>query len=510
MDFIFYLKWLDIKPENELNREGKSAITSPTRPEAVCRKENDGMARTLTRDLTVGKPLKLILTFATPMLFGLLFQQLYSFVDTAIVGRYLGAAKLAAVGATGSVNFLVIGLCLGFCSGFAIPVSQAFGAKNESEVRKNVWHSIVLSAVLSVVFALAATLLCKPLLRLMNTPEEILDSSASYIGIIFAAIPCCVLYNMASGILRALGDSRTPVVFLVLASLVNIALDLFLIIACGMDVAGAAVATAVSQLAAGLGCVIVMIKRFPILKMKKEDRVFSLDRARSMLGIGLPMGLQFSITAIGSVVVQWSVNGLGVNAVAGVSAAQKLSMFFFCVFDALASTMATFAGQNTGARRLDRVGQGLRAASAVGIIYSLAAGTVVFLFGNRMLGLFLDGGQNPEALEMGFLYLRFNAAAYILLLFVNIVRLCIQGMGFTRIAMLAGLAEMIARTAVALLLVPVLGFTGACCANPAAWIMADLFLIPCYFHLMKVLRGRLMPATEEYQETGAVKPVRAA
>lgn len=450
------------------------------------------MARSMTRDLTEGKPLKLVLSFAAPLLFGLLFQQFYSFVDTAVVGRYLGAEKLAAVGATGSVNFLVIGLCLGFCSGFAIPIAQAFGAKDEHEVRRSVWHAAVLSAGLSLVFGLAATLLCKPLLRLMNTPEEILDSSAAYIRIIFAAIPCCVLYNMASGILRSLGDSRTPVLFLILASLVNIALDLFLIIACGMDVAGAAVATAVSQLIAGLGCLIVMIRRFPILKLTKEDRRFSVKRARSMLGIGLPMGLQFSITAIGSVMVQWSVNGLGVNAVAAVSAASKLSMFFACVFDALASTMATFAGQNIGAGKPDRVRAGLRSASVLGIAYCVIALGVVLLFGDRLLGLFIDSGENAAVMEMGFRYLKINAAFYIPLLFVNILRLCIQGMGYTRVAMFAGLSEMLARTAVALLVVPAAGFAGACFANPAAWIMADLFLFPCYFRLMTALRGRML------------------
>ena len=263
----------------------------------------------MTRDLTEGKPMKLVISFALPLLFGVLFQQFYSFVDTAIVGRYLGAEKLAAVGATGSINFLIIGLCLGLCSGFAIPIAQAFGAKDETEVRRNVWHAVILSALLSVVFATASALLCRPLLRLMNTPEEILNDAVSYIGIIFAAIPCCVLYNMASGILRSLGDSRTPVVFLVLASLTNIVLDLVLILLFGMGVAGAAVATAVSQLLSGIGCVVVMARRFPILRMTKEDCRFSLAKARRMLGIGLPMGLQFSITAIGSVMVQWSVNG---------------------------------------------------------------------------------------------------------------------------------------------------------------------------------------------------------
>ena len=294
-----------------------------------------------------------------------------------------------------------------------------------------------------------------------------------------------------------------------LASLVNIVLDLFLIIVCKMDVAGAAVATAVSQLIAGIGCLVVMIRRFPILKLTAADRRFSVKRSWSMLGIGLPMGLQFSITAIGSVVVQWSVNGLGVDAVAAVSAAQKLSMFFACVFDALASTMATYAGQNTGARKLDRVGQGLRCASVVGTIYCVLALGVVMLFGDKMLGLFIDGGS-AEVLALGFRYLKINASFYIPLLFVNIVRLSIQGMGFTRVAMFAGLCEMVARTAVALLVVPAAGFDGACFANPAAWVLADLFLFPCYFRVIRSLHGRLMPGTEPSEANPKIKKIRRA
>ena len=468
------------------------------------------MSRTMTRDLTEGRPLKQIVFFALPLLFGVLFQQLYSFVDTAVVGHFLGAERLAAVGATGSVNFLVIGLCLGLCSGFSIPVAQAFGAKNEPEVRRCVFHAVVLSAVLSVVFAAASTVLCKPLLRLMNTPEEIIDHSARYISIIFASIPFCILYNMAGGSLRALGDSRTPVVFLVLASLVNIVLDLFLIIVCGMDVAGAAVATAVSQLLSGIGCVIVMIRRFPVLHLGKEDRHFDVRLARKMLGTGLPMGLQFSITAIGSVMVQWSVNGLGVNAVAAVAGAGKLSMFFACVFDALASTMATFAGQNIGARKLDRIHQGLRCTSLLGIVYCVLAFTVAALFARPLLGLFIDADASPEVTAMGIQYLTVNAAFYIPLLFVNIVRLSIQGMGYTRVAMLAGLSEMIARTAVALFIVPAFGFSGACFANPAAWVMADLFLFPCYFRIMRTARQRLMPDSAEDESKKVIRLRRAA
>ncbi len=463
------------------------------------------MPRNLTRDLTEGRPLKKIVMFALPMLFGVLFQQFYSFVDTAVVGRYLGAERLAAVGATGSVNFLVIGLCLGLCSGFSIPIAQAFGAKNEQEMRRCVFHAAVLSGALSILFATLSFAFCKPLLRLMNTPEEIIDASASYIGIIFAAIPCCVLYNMASGILRSLGDSKTPVVFLVMASLVNIALDLFLIIACGMDVAGAAVATAASQLLAGIGCVIVMIRRFPMLHLNREDRRFDGKLARRMLGIGLPMGLQFSITAIGSVMVQWSVNGLGVNAVAAISGAVKISAFFCCVFDALASTMATYAGQNMGARKLDRISRGLRCASGLGIVYCVLAFGVAALFARPLLGLFIDTAAAPEVTAMGAQFLKINAAFYIPLLFVNIVRLSIQGMGFTRVAMLAGLFEMIARTGVALFVVPVAGFTGACFASPAAWVLADLFLFPCYFQIMRVVRQRLIPDAQETKNKKVIR-----
>ena len=442
--------------------------------------------------------MRLVLGFAAPLLFGVLFQQLYSFVDTAIVGQYLGAAKLAAVGATGSVNFLVIGLCLGFCSGFGIPISQAFGANDTERLHRCVHHAVVLSAAFSLVFAAVATWLCRPMLKLMDTPAEVIDASVSYISVIFAAIPCCVLYNMASAILRALGDSKTPVVFLVVASLVNIALDLFLILVWKLDVAGAAIATAISQLVSGVGCVVVMVRRYPILRTTREERTFSPALAKDMILIGLPMGLQYSITAVGSVVVQGAVNGLGVNAVAAVSAAAKISAFFCCVFDALASTMATFAGQNVGARRIDRVDAGLRAASVIGCVYCVLAFGAVTLFAHPLMGLFIDAQADAEVTDMGVRYLMINAAFYIPLLFVNIVRLSIQGMGFTRPAMFAGLFEMIARTAVALLLVPRLGFTGACLANPAAWVMADVFLFPCYRRVKRTLAGRLMPNTPEY------------
>ena len=450
-----------------------------------------------TRDLTTGSPMKLILCFAAPLLFGFLFQQFYSFVDTAIVGRFLGAAKLAAVGGTGSINFLVLGFCQGACAGFAIPIAQAFGAKDEAMVRKCVAASTYLSAAVSVVMAVLTGCLCPQLLRLMNTPEDILADAVSYIRIIFFGIPVILLYNMTSGILRSLGDSRTPVYFLILASLLNVVLDLVLIIYGGMGVAGAAVATLISQLVSGLGCLLVMIRKFPILRMRRDEWTPDPDLMKNLLQTGLPMGLQFSITAIGSVVVQWSVNGLGVTAVAAVAAASKLSMFFCCVIDALATTMATYAGQNLGAGKIGRITEGLRAAGIVGTIYCIAAFITILLADRQLLGLFVNAEKEPEVMAMACRFIRINSSFYIPLLFVNIVRLSIQGMGFTRIAMGAGAFEMVARTLVALLLVPLLKFDGACLANPAAWIMADIFLFPCYFRSILVLRERLQIPNEK-------------
>ncbi|MBQ6528120.1 MAG: MATE family efflux transporter [Clostridia bacterium] len=449
------------------------------------------MTRTATRDLTQGNPMRLILGFASPLLFGFLFQQFYSFVDTAIVGKVLGAAKLAAVGDTGSINFLVLGFVQGACAGFSIPIAQAFGARDESAMRRYVSASIYLSAILSIFVAVITSLACPWMLRLMNTPEEIIDSSISYIRIIFMGIPITILYNMASGILRSLGDSRTPVYFLILASLVNVVLDLVLILFVHMDVAGAAVATLISQLVSGIGCVIVMIRRFPVLRLSQEERKPDVRLMKKLMLTGLPMGLQYSITAIGSVIVQWSVNGLGVHAVASVAAGGKLSIFFTCVFDALATTMATYAGQNMGAREIVRIQKGVRAASIIGAVYSLLAFLVILVFGPALLSLFVDASAEPEVMRMAVQYIRFNSMFYIPLMFVNVLRLAIQGMGYTKIAMIAGVFEMVARTAVALFLVPELKFTGACLSNPAAWVLADLFLFPCYFRVIRSVRDRL-------------------
>ena len=451
------------------------------------------MAKTAVRDLTTGSPMKLIVGFAAPLMLGFLFQQLYSFVDAAIVGRFLGSSELAAVGSTGSLNFLILGLSGGMCSGFAIPIAQAVGAKDDTELRRNVFNATYLCIVISVLLGLVTGILTGPMLRWLNTPGDIIVSATKYLRLILWTLPVMVLYNMSSAILRSLGDSKTPVYFLILASIVNIVLDLVFILWFRMGVQGAALATAISQLASGLGCLLTLVKRFPLLRPQADDAALRPDYCRRLVGVGLPMGLQFSITAIGSVVLTGSVNALGTVYVAAVTAGGKLSAFFCTVFDALSSTMATFAGQNLGARKLGRIHEGLKAASIVGCIYCVAALIVILLAGKPMMTMFVDAAET-EVINFAQQYLVTFGVFYIPLLFVNIVRLTIQGMGYTRLAVIAGVLEMIARAVVGGLLVPVFGFTAACLASPAAWLLADAFLFPAYRTVMKKMYSRLYPA----------------
>ena len=469
------------------------------------------MARNATRDLTQGSPMKLLLGFSLPLLGGFLFQQLYSFVDTAIVGRFLGYDALAAVGSTGSLNFLINGFCMGLCGGFAIPIAQAKGAQDDTELRRFIMHSVYLCAVFSLLMALITGFGSPLMLKMMNTQPELLDMSVSYIQPVFFAIPAMVLYNMCAGIMRSLGDSRTPMLAIVIAAMMNIVLDLLFILVFHMGVAGAAWATVISQLTSGLWCLFVIRRKFTILRMQKDDLTWRKPFVRRLLSMGIPFGLQYSITAVGSLTVTAAVNGISTEAVSAVTAAGKLSMLFCIVFDSLASAMATFAGQNVGARKLDRIHQGLKAASIVGCIYCVAAFVLILFCGRQMVSLFVSA-DDPEivsrVLDYAHQFLIVNSALYIPLLFVNIVRFTIQGMGFTTVAMTAGVMELIGRAGVALLLVPFFGFDAAVWANPAAWLLADAFLFPCYFTVMKWLRNRLAltgQATQSPKEFMAAK-----
>lgn len=441
----------------------------------------------MERDMTKGSPMRLILGFAVPLLFGLLFQQFYSMVDTIIVGHYLGVEALAAVGATGSVNFLIIGFCMGVCNGFAIPIAQEFGAGHEENMRRFIGNCVRLSVIFAVVITIAVVVLCRPILQAMRTPDNIIDGSYAYIVVIFAGIPVTFLYNMTAAVIRSLGDSRTPVIFLIMSAVLNIFLDLLCILVFHMGISGAAVATVVSQAAAGLCCLIYMKKKFAILELSKEEWRWNRNYVLELCNMGIPMGLQYSLTAIGSVILQSSVNGIGSDAVAAVTAGSKLSMLMVCPFDAMGSTMATYGGQNMGAGHLERIDKGLKSCTILGLVYSLAAVGIVYGAGRSLLLLFLDASES-EILGNALYYVMRNMWFYFPLALVNIVRFLIQGMGFSRLAVFAGAFEMLARGLAGFILVPVFGFPAVCFANPLAWIFADLFLIPAFFYVRKKTR----------------------
>ena len=447
------------------------------------------MSKSTTKDMTVGSPMKLILGFAVPLLFGMLFQQIYSLVDTIIVGQFLGVKALAAVGATGSINFLIIGFCNGMCSGFALPVAQRFGAKDEDGLRKYIGNSAVLSIILGLAITIVTTLFCRPILELMSTPPDIIDLAYNYIVVIFIGIPAIILYNLLSGYIRSLGDAVTPVIFLVLAACLNIGLDLLFIVVFHWGVFGASFATVISQGISGLLCLFLIMKKFTIMHLKRSDWKLDSTYVRVLLTMGLPMGLQYSITAIGSVILQAAVNPLGSGAVAAMTAATKISCFIVCPFDALGSTMATYGGQNVGAGRLERLGKGLKASTILGLIYSVIALAILYFFGEQLNLLFVSASE-VEVIANSQEFLIANALFYFPLALVNIVRFLIQGMGFSGFAMLAGLCEMVARTLVGLVFVPVFGFSAACFASPAAWIFADAFLIPAFFYTRNKLKKR--------------------
>lgn len=446
------------------------------------------MARNTTQDLTVGSPMKLILSFMMPLTFGLLFQQFYSMVDTLVVGQTLGVDALAGVGSTGSINFLVLGLCNGICAGFAIPVAQKFGQKDMEGLRRFVGNMIWLGTAVAAIVTVVTTCLCSNILTWMHNPKDTFQYAYDYIWVIFLGIPATMLYNILSGILRSLGDSRTPLFFLILSSLLNIVLDIVFIVVCHMGVAGAAWATLVSQLVSGIACLIYMIKRYPILHLTKEDLRLRSEQVKILLGMGLPMGLQYSITAIGSIMLQTAVNDLGSTAMAAMTAGSKVSFLCACVYDAMGTTAATFAGQNWGAQKPERIHKGILCCTVLGIVYAIAIFVAMYLWGGNLTQLFLDPKDQAAAdliIPMSQQYLLTSLAFYVALLFVNLLRFTIQGLGFSRLAVFAGIFEMVARGIFGLCLVPWMGFSAVCFASPVAWIMADLFLFPAYFYCMK-------------------------
>lgn len=446
------------------------------------------------REMTSGPSLPLILNFTFPLLLGNLLQQTYSLVDAAIVGRFLGIDALASVGASTSVVFLILGFCNGCCGGFSIPVAQKFGARDYVTMRRYVSVSLKLAAMMSIVVAVITSLLCGFILRTMQTPENIFEGAYIYLLITFIGVPCTFFYNLLSCIIRALGDSKTPFWFLLLSTALNIVLDLFFILSLGWGVAGAGIATVFSQGFSAVLCYVYMYRKFDILKTEPSDRIFRKNLARQLLSIGVPMGLQFSITAIGSIMLQSANNALGTACVAAFTAAMRIKMFVMCPLDALGMAMATYSGQNYGVGKPERIWMGIKSATLMMVVYSVAIAIVMWGLADKFALLFISPDET-EIMKDTVLFLQINTSFFILLGLLSILRYSIQGVGYTRLSMFSGVAEMVARVLVSLILVPALGFLGVCLGDPTAWLFANLFLVPAFIYVYRQLKEMMNEKT---------------
>ena len=438
----------------------------------------------MEKDMTTGRPGKIILNFTIPIFVGNVFQQLYSMVDTVIVGKFVGNAALAAVGSCGTLMFLILGFLLGMTAGFTVITAQHYGAGNMQAMRQSVASAAILSTVVSVLLTALSMIMMKDILHWMNTPADMYGQAYGYIMVICGGIGAQVLYNLLASILRALGDSKRPLYFLILAALLNIVLDLVLIIVFKMGAAGAAYATVISQGISGILCLIYIMKKVPELHLCKDDWRMNWDMAKWQMKIGFPMAFQFSITAIGTIVVQAALNILGSVAVAGFSAANKIEQLVTQAYIALGTTMATYCAQNIGAGRIDRIRKGFRSATWMGVIYAIVTGAVIFFTGKYMTVLFVSDNVH-QIMEYVDVYLKCVGISFIPLAIVCMYRNGIQGMGYGLLPMTAGIAELAGRSGAAVVASHLGSYVGICLASPAAWVLAGILLIIMYFGIMR-------------------------
>lgn len=440
-----------------------------------------------SKEMTSGPCLPLIFNFTLPLLLGNMLQQTYSLIDAAIVGKFLGINALASVGASTSVVFLILGFCNGCCGGFGIPVAQKFGARDYVSMRRLVSVSLKLAGMMSVGIALITCLLCAFILRTMQTPENIFQDAYWYLLITFIGVPCTFFYNLLSSIIRALGDSKTPFWFLLFSTVLNVLLDLLCILVFHWGVAGAAIATVFSQGVSVVLCYFYMYRKFEILRMQPADKRFRPELARQLIFVGVPMGLQFSITAIGSIMLQSANNALGTACVAAFTAAMRIKMFFLCMLESLGIAMATFCGQNYGAGKPERIWTGVKAASLMMIVYVAAVAIILWGFSEKFVLLFVDPSET-EIIADAALFLHISVSFFPVLGLLCILRYSIQGAGYTKLAMFSGVSEMIARILVSVVAVPLWGFWAVCFGDPTAWVFADAFLIPAFIYVYRRLR----------------------
>ena len=448
--------------------------------------------KAVQHDMTSGKPMKIILDFTLPIFIGNVFQQFYNMADAVIVGKFVGTKALAAVGSTGTIMFLIYGFVVGMTAGFTVLTAQKFGAGDMPAMRRTVAGASILSLIIGVILTAAFMLFMRPWLVVMNTPSDIFADAYAYIMIISGGILAQMLYNLLASILRALGNSKVPLYFLILSALLNIVLDLVLIIVFHMGAAGAAVATVISQGVSGLLCLVYIVKKVPMLHMSREDWHVSDSLLKTQIGIGIPMALQYSITAIGTMMVQSSLNILGSTLVAAYTAASKIEQVVTQAYVAMGTTMATYGAQNMGAGDVPRIRQGFKSCTIIGIIYSFAAAALVMTVGKYMTYLFVS--EDVE-LIMGSVdtYLRCVGIFFIPLAIVNIYRNGIQGLGYGLLPMMAGVAELIGRGVVAVIAAGQKSYLGVCLASPAAWVLAAALLLVMYYYIIKIDLKKIFP-----------------
>lgn len=429
--------------------------------------------------MTVGNPMKIILLFSIPILLGNIFQQFYNMVDTMIVGQYLGPEALAAVGSTGCLMFLVLGFANGIAQGFGVMVSHAFGAKDEEMLRHYTAVSLTLTLIVSVALTIPTIAASRQLLLWMHTPENILDAANDYISIIFAGLICTMAYNVASGILRAVGDSRTPLYFLIFSSVLNIILDIFFIVAVRLGTAGAAYATVISQGVAAVLCFIVMYKKHTILRIQREDFYLDMASVRRMLSLGIPMALNYSVTAIGTMIFQSAINRFGSDVVAAFTAASKINSIATQTMPTLGTASATYCGQNLGAGKFDRIFRGMKDGFFLCFIAAGLAALICCLAGPFMIGWFIN---KPSDTTIGYAmqYLYIASIFMLPLAWIFLYRNGLQALGQGFVPMLSGVVELASRYVIILLAAKPFGYAGVCFADPFAWLTAGILLIVTY------------------------------
>lgn len=423
---------------------------------------------------------------------GQFFQQLYNMVDSIIVGRFAGTAELSSVGSTGSISFLVLGFVSGFTAGVAIPLSQAFGEGDNKKVRRIFINCIYITGAATLILTVLTAIFVKPLLKLMNTPDNIFTMAYDYISTIFLGLVATLFYNLFASVMRSLGDSRTPLLLLIFSSVLNICLDLLFVLKFGNACKGVGIATVIAQLCSAVLALFIIIKRFDILKLTREDLPFSPELCGKILYIGLPMALQMSVTAVGSIMLQSAVNTLGSNVIAAVTVGGKIQLFIVMPAESIGVAMATFCGQNLGARRMDRVKKGVTDAVFLELVYSVFAMAVAYFFSGTLSTLFVTSDQT-EVISLVHQFFSVCCMFYPVLAVLFTMRNSIQGLGYSIPAMMAGVFELAARGIMGFVVIPKFGYNAVCFANPSAWIAADILLFPvffiAYFKLKKQIGG---------------------